>query len=431
MDKSRKLVLGLAGFGTVGTGLVQILAMNREALRRRTGCDISVKSILVRDTSRRRAVDAPEGAQFTTDYTALVNDPEIDLVVELIGGTTRAKEIITAALNAGKHVVTANKALLAEHGNELFTLAAEKGLHLRYEASIAGGIPIVETLKESLAGNRFEKLAGILNGTANFILTEMTATGMDFDTALALAQDKGFAEADPTLDIEGIDAAHKLNLLIRLAYGVDYPFAALPVSGITKVTPLDIQFAKSFGCQIRLIGLAREVEGKIEAWVSAALVPENYLLAQVIGPFNAIRLTGNAVGPVMLHGQGAGDLPTGSAVMGDVLAIARGHQAFNTGFVEHVLPPADILPEGEASSRYYLRFTLPDRPGVLSEVSGVMGRHGISIAQAVQKGDRNEQDGVPIVFLTHEAKGSSLTAALEELEKSGILLGEYVRFRVI
>jgi homoserine dehydrogenase len=425
----RELVLGLAGLGTVGSGLARILHDRAAAIEARTGRAVRIKTILVRDPAKPRPVEIP-GASIVTDASALIDDPEIDVVVELIGGTTAAYDLVHAALSAGKHVVTANKALLAERGVPLFRLAGEKGLHLAHEASVAGGIPIIETLKESLAANRIEKIMGILNGTANYILTRMTEAGLGFDAALAEAQARGYAEADPTLDVEGGDTAHKLVLLIRLAFGRSYPMARLPVWGVSQVSPMDIAHAAEFGYTIKLIAQAREVGGKIEAGVYPALIPAHYLLASVNGSFNAVRIEGDAVGQVMLYGRGAGDMPTGSAVAADVMAIARGRAANNTGFVTQDLPEADILDLDEAVSCHYLRFLVPDRTGVLRDLSGVMADHGISLEQVVQK--KWDGPGVQLVFFTHECPAGAVHAAMRAIEaQRDLTLAPIMHYRIL
>ncbi len=354
---------------------------------------------------------------------------------ELMGGVDAARSLITRALESGKHVVTANKHLLALHGPELFALAASKGLGLFYEASVAGGIPIVQTLRESLGANRIERLTGILNGTANYILSEMTTNHLDFGTALKQAQDLGYAEADPMLDIEGFDTAHKLVVLIRLAYGRDFPLGKLPVRGITQVSGQDIQFAREFGYRIKLLAQAREVDGKIEASVQPTLVKHTYLLARVGGNYNAVRVEGNAVGPIMLHGQGAGGAPTGSAVMADIMALCRGLNApcasfDNTGFGNTPLPPADILPKGEGVSMHYFRFSVTDKPGVLASIAHTMAEHDISIAQAVQKGEHQSSD-VPIVFLTHKARQSAVDEIIRIIDGLSVTLRPTVHFPIL
>lgn len=434
------LRLGLAGFGTVGSGLAKILHENRDIILARTGRDIRIKTILVRDLTKKRAVATAPEVQFTTNPDDLITDPDIDVVVELMGGVDTARTLITKALNAGKHVVTANKHLLALHGPELSVLAAQKNLGLYYEASVAGGIPIVQTLRESLGANRIERLVGIMNGTANYILSEMTTNHLDFATALKQAQDLGYAEADPTFDIEGLDTAHKLVVLTRLAYGKDFPLDKVPVRGITQVTQLDIEFAREFGYRIKLLAQVRDVDGKIEASVEPTLVKYTYLLARVGGNFNAVRVEGNAVGPIMLHGQGAGDTPTGSAVVADIMALCRvlatpGAVFDNTGFrasnpENKPLPQADILPADESVAMHYFRFTVADRPGVMAAIAKAMAEHGISIAQAVQKGDESGAD-VPIVFLTHKAKAKAVAETIREIDATSFAVRPTVHFPIL
>ena len=425
---SKPLMLGVAGFGTVGSGLARILEENREHIQLRTGRDIRIKSVLVRDPARKRSVPFPAGAKICSNMSELVNDPDIDVLVELMGGIEAPKKLVMAALNAGKHVVTANKALLAEEGEKIFALAAQKGLALGYEASVCGAIPIVQTMQEGLAANRVITLSGILNGTSNYILSAMTSEGADFASALKKAQELGFAEADPTLDIEGFDAAHKLTLLIRLAWGVNYPFKKLQVRGITQVAPEDIQFAREFGYNIKLLGHARMEKGKIEAGVFPTLVPKNYLLAKVGHSYNAVRIEGNAAGSIFLHGLGAGDKPTGSAVAADIMNIARRARPNNLGYALNSLPPAEIMPTEEAASSYYFRLMVVDRPGALRDISGAMADHGISIAQALQKG---QKDVVPLMFMTHETTSQSVEAALKQIKGTGMLTAEPVFYRVM
>lgn len=427
-EVGRPLMLGLGGFGTVGGGLGRLLEENREEIRMRTGRDIRIKSVLVRDPAKKRAVPYPEGAEVCTDMSALLNDPEIDVIVEMMGGIAAPKKLILAALEAGKHVVTANKALLAEDGEEIFRLAAQKGLHVGYEASVCGAIPIVKTMKDSLAGNRILTVSGILNGTSNYILSAMTSDGASFKEALKKAQELGFAEADPTLDIEGFDAAHKLTLLIRLAWGVDYPFKKLPVTGISQVAPEDIQFAREFGYNIKLLGQARMENGKIEAGVFPTLVPKSYLLAKVGHSYNAARVEGNAAGSIFLHGLGAGDLPTGSAVASDIMEIARGARPNNLGYVLESLPEAAIMPPNEAEASYYFRLMVMDRPGALRDIAGALADHGISIAQALQKG---QKDVVPLMFMTHNTTVNKVQAALAQIKGTGMLTAEPVTYRIM
>jgi len=425
--------IGLAGFGTVGQGLASILAESAAWIERRLGRPVQVTAVAVRDPAKVRAVPLPPGARAVASPLELAAADDVDIVVELMGGLSAAYDLIRLALTSGKHVVTANKHLLAERGEELFALAAQKNLGLYYEASVCGGIPIVQTLKESLAGNHILAVTGILNGTSNFILSRMTIKGLSYAEALKKAQKKGFAEADPTLDVEGFDAAHKLVVLIRLAYGRDYPLSALPVTGITGITPLDIAYAREFGCEVKLIGQAKAVDGRIMAGVHPMLLSKSYLLAQVHGAFNAVRIVGDAVGAVMLYGPGAGGRPTGSAVLADIMALARdGNAPNNTGFPEKVLPPAEILPPEEEVSRRYFRFTVEDKPGVLASLAKALGDVGISIYQAVQKVDP-EQEGsaVPIVFMTHSARQKDVDAALAKIREFPFVKAEPVHLRVL
>lgn len=438
-NSDKPLVVGLAGFGTVGGGLVRLLDENSDLIRRRCGRDIVLKKVLVRNATKARSAQLPAGTELTTDYRALTDDPEIDVLVELIGGIDNARTIIDRALDQGKHIVTANKALLAEEGLALFQKADRKKRILRYEASVAGAIPIVETLKESLTGNRIESLMGILNGTSNYILSEMTSNGMDFDVALKQAQQLGYAEADPTLDIDGHDAAHKLILLIRLAYGVHYPYTALSVRGIRGLSGMDIRLAREFGYRIKLIGQVREVPGaegsegegniRLEAGVFPALVYHKFLLARVGGVYNAVRVDANASGPLFFHGRGAGDLPTAGAVLGDLLAVARDERPNNTGFVGKELPKASIVPPEEWRSCYYVRVMVQDTPGVLRDLSGCMAAEGISMAQVIQKSD--EGNGVPLVFMTHETTARAMSDALQRTMDAGLLKEPAVYFRVL
>ncbi|CCH47483.1 homoserine dehydrogenase [Pseudodesulfovibrio piezophilus] len=427
--------LGIAGFGTVGSGLAKILEMNADRIEKRLGKQIAIKSILVRDLEKKRTVDPGKNVTFTDNVETLVNDPEIDIIVELMGGIDTARELILKAFSAGKHVVTANKHLLAEHGLELFDAARDKNVGLMFEASCAGGIPVVQTLKESLAGDEVVTLLGIMNGTANYILSEMTTKGVNFNSALADAQDLGYAEADPTFDIEGLDTAHKLCILIRMAYGVDYPLSEIPIQGITGITPMDIQFAREFGYRVKLLAHVTDIKGRLEAGVHPALVPYTYLLARVGGNYNAVRLEGNAVGPIMLHGQGAGDLPTGSAVLSDIMNLARQMKSQcsfpdNTGFGNQPLRKAKILPPEESESKYYFRFTVADRTGVMAAITKSMAEHGVSIAQSVQKGEAGAE-GVPLVIISHETTTRSVDAVISEIDAMDFTVEPCVKFRIL
>ena len=441
-SETRPLGVGLAGFGTVGSGLARLLVDNADIIRRRTGRDVAIRAVLVRDAHKAREVPLPAGAELTTDPARLVNDPEIDVLVELMGGIDAARSIIADALGHGKHVVTANKALLAEDGLALFRLARKKRRILRYEASVAGAIPVVEALKESLTGNRIGSLMGILNGTSNYILSEMTANGLEFGEALRQAQELGFAEADPTLDIDGHDAAHKLILLIRLAWGVDYPYAALAVRGIRGMAALDIRFAREFGYRIKLIGQARLAGAedgvpppqgsplRLEAGVFPALVHHTYLLARVGGAYNALRVDANAAGPLFFHGRGAGSLPTAGAVLADLMAVARDERPNNTGFAEAELERAAIVPPEDWRSPYYVRVMVEDTPGVLRDISGCMAAEGISVAQMIQKAGQGAS-GLPLVFMTHETTARAMSGALKRAADAGLLREPAVYYRVL
>ncbi len=426
--------LGLGGFGTVGSGLAKILDMNAERIAKKLGKRIEIKSVLVRDLNKKRAFSLGPDVVYTDNPAEMINS-DIDIFVELMGGLDTAKDLMLKAFAAGKHVVTANKHLLAEHGLELFEAAKDNNVGLMFEASCAGGIPIVQTLKESLAGDEINKMLGIMNGTANYILSEMTTKKMDFDSALADAQDLGYAEADPTFDIEGFDTAHKLCVLIRMAYGVDYPLNELPIQGITGVTAMDIEFAREFGYRVKLLAHVMNVNGQLEAGVHPALVPYTYLLARVGGNYNAVRLEGNAVGPIMLHGQGAGDLPTGSAVLADIMNLARQLNGKcvapdNTGFGNQTLEKAKILPPEESESKYYFRFTVADRTGVMAAVTKSMAEHGVSIAQAVQKGEAGAE-GVPLVIISHETKAKAVATVVNELDAMDFTVEPCVTFRIL
>lgn len=422
--------LAIAGFGTVGTGLARILEENAEVILARSGKKFELTNVLVRDVNKKRDYLPGPEVKFTADPDEFCSSPDVDIVVELMGGITVAKDIVIKALEAGKHVVTANKHLLAEHGIELFKVAARNKVGLYYESSVAGGIPIIQSIKESLAGNRIKSIVGILNGTANYILSEMSTNGLEFDTALDQAKALGYAEADPTFDIEGIDAAHKVCVLARIAYGKDYPLAELPVEGITKVEGQDIRFAREFGYRIKLIGQVRDVGGKLEAGVFPALVKYTLLLARVGGNYNAVRVEGNAVGPAFFHGQGAGSLPTGSAVLADIIALSKTDKPDNTGFCNAPIEKADILPPELGTSEYYFRFNVQDKAGVMAALSKCLAEHNISIAQAVQKGNPDEKD-IPVVFTTHKASTKDVNAALAEIDKMPFIASPTISMRIL
>ncbi len=420
----KELKVGIIGFGTVGTGTAKILLSQRELIKKRTGIDIILKKVADRDIERKREITLPEGV-LIPDAWEIIKDPDIDVVVELVGGIHPAKDFIMEALKNGKHVVTANKALLAEEGNEIFSLAKEKGLQLGFEASVGGGIPIIKVMREGLVANKMLAIYGIINGTTNYILTKMTDEGIDFQDALREAQNLGYAEADPTLDIEGIDSAHKITILASLAYGIPLSFTKIYCEGITKITAQDIAFAKEFGYKIKLLAITKILNGEIEIRVHPTMVPENYLIAKVDGVFNAIYVEGDSVGATLYYGRGAGSMPTGSAVVSDIVDIAKGANPLPLDFSEKL----GIKPIEEIESMYYFRFTALDRPGVLSKISGVFGEHNISIASVIQKG-RSKAGAVPLVILTHKAKERDVLQALEKIDKLPVVAAKSVFTRV-
>lgn len=418
--KSR-IGVGIVGFGTVGMGVAKILLNSAGLITRRVGASIELVRVADLDITRDRGVALAPGV-LTTDVKQVLTDPNIDIVIELIGGYDTAKRIILEAIAAGKHVVTANKALLALHGEEIFQTATRKGVELGFEASVGGGIPIIRALMEGLAGNRIESIYGIINGTSNYILSRMTHEGHSFHEVLQDAQRAGYAEADPTFDVAGIDSAHKLSILVCLAYGMPVNFKDVYTEGITNITPIDIAYAKQFGYTIKLLGIAKLMDGEIEARVHPTMLPSTSPIAQVEDVYNAIQLVGDAVGDVVLYGRGAGSMPTGSAVVSDVIAIARNVLKGAVGrvpvasFQQDQRRPLRLRPMEEISSLYYLRFTVVDRPGVLAQIAGELGRCGISISSMVQQG-RREGQTVPVVIKTHSAKERDVQAALREINR--------------
>jgi homoserine dehydrogenase len=417
--------VGLIGFGTVGIGVAKILLQNAGLIHRRVGVPVELTRVVDLDTIRDRGVRLSPGV-LTADTRAVLDDPSIDIVLELIGGYDAAKRIILEAISKGKHVVTANKALLAVHGEEIFEAAARHGLDLGFEASVGGGIPVIRALTESLAANTILSIYGIMNGTSNYILTRMTREGLGFAEVLAEAQRGGYAETDPTLDVAGTDSAHKLAILVSLAYGTPVDVKQISTEGITKLTPLDITYAKQLGYTIKLLGIAKfrnaEREPEIEARVHPTMIPHGSPVAQVEGVYNAFQLVGDAVNDVVLYGQGAGSMPTGSAVVSDVIAIARNLLKGASGrvppasFQRDQRRPLRIRRMEEISSLYYLRFMVLDRPGVLSQIAGVLGQHGISIWSVLQQG-REDGQTVPVVIMTHTATERDVQASLREIDR--------------
>ncbi|GAB6184088.1 homoserine dehydrogenase [Thermodesulfovibrio hydrogeniphilus] len=420
----KQVKVGIIGFGTVGTGTAKILLTQRDLIKKRTGIDLILKKVADKDITRPREITLPEGV-LTTDAWEIIKDPEIDIVVELVGGFHPAKDFILEALKHGKHVVTANKALLSEDGNDIFALAKEKGLQVGFEASVGGGIPIIKVMREGLVANKMLAIYGIINGTTNYILTRMTNEGLDFQDALREAQQLGYAEADPTLDIEGIDSTHKITILASLAYGIPLSFKKAYCEGITKITAQDIAFAKEFGYKIKLLAITKILDGEIELRVHPTMVPEDYLIAKVDGVFNAIYVEGDSVGATLYYGRGAGSMPTGSAVVADIVDIAKGANSLPLDFsADYKIKPIDDI-----ESIYYFRFTAYDRPGVLSKISGVFGEHNISIASVIQKG-RSKAGAVPLVILTHKAKEKNVKEALEKIDKLPVVADKSVFIRV-
>jgi homoserine dehydrogenase len=426
--------VGIIGFGTVGSGTVQILLENRDLITSRVGSEIVIKKIADLDLDRDRGIALAPGL-LTEDAMEIIEDPQIDIVVELIGGLRQAKDYILLSLERGKHVVTANKALLAEHGKEIYRAAEKHGVSLAFEASVGGGIPVIRTLREGLSANRIRTIMGILNGTSNYILTRMSQKGLPYDQAVQEAIQLGYAEDPPTLDVDGTDAAHKLAILISLTFGVPVPFQSIYREGIDRLTPDDLRFASEFGYCIKLLAVARKAGDRVEARVHPTMIPLDHIMANVGGVYNAIYLEGDFVGPNLYYGYGAGKRATGSAVVSDLVALAR---QIRCG-VKNLMPPlAHVRPERseisiqpieELHSSYYFRFSAVDRPGVLSKISGVLGANDISIYSVIQKG--REVDGsVPVVMLTHEAKERSVRRALAQVELLDVLTDKTITIRV-
>ena len=420
-----RIGVGLIGFGTVGSGVAKVLYENADVIRRRVGVPVELLRIADLDITRDRGVAVPPGV-LTTDVKHVLGDPAIDIVIELVGGYDFAKRVMLDAIAAGKHVVTANKALLALHGEEIFAAAESRHVDLGFEASVGGGIPVIRALTEGLAANRIESIYGIINGTSNYILSRMTRDGHSFEAVLKDAQQAGYAEADPTFDVAGIDSAHKLAILANLAFGTPINFKDIYTEGITNITEQDIAYAWEFGYTIKLLGIAKLVDGEVEARVHPTMLGADSPLAKIEGVYNAIQLVGDAVGDVVLSGRGAGDLAAGSAVVSDIIASARNLIKGGAGRV----PPASFQPDErrplrmrpmeEIRSLYYLRFMVIDRPGVLSQIAGELGRCGISISSMLQKG-RREGQTVPIVIKTHMARERDVQAALREINRMAFM----------
>lgn len=410
--------VGMLGLGTVGTGVYKVLTQNADAIASRVGASISVEKIVVNNINKERNIKIAPGV-LTDNVEEVLDNQDIDIVVEVMGGIKPAQTYILKALRGGKHVVTANKDLIAEHGKELFDAEKEHHTDLFFEASVAGGIPIIRPLKQCLAANRVSGVMGIINGTTNFILTKMTKEGRDFNDVLSEAQQLGYAEADPTSDIEGLDAARKTAILASVAFNTRVTYQDVYVEGITRISPMDIKYANELGYTLKLLGIAKDLEGQVEVRVHPVFIPNAHPLAAVNDAFNAIFVTGDAVGETMFYGPGAGELPTASAVVADVIEVARNIQSNVTGRISCTCyEEKEIKPIGDITSKYYLRLIVKDEPGVLASIASVLGNQKVSIATVIQK--RNVEDLAEVVLITHKVKEQNLQDALSIIKGMSI-----------
>ncbi|WP_404355322.1 homoserine dehydrogenase [Methylotuvimicrobium sp. KM1] len=427
--------VGVLGLGTVGGGTVNVLKRNAAEIARRAGREIIVTRASARDLERSRICDT-QGIALTTDPYEIVNDPEIEIVVELIGGETIAKDLVLKAIENGKHVVTANKALIALHGNEIFAKAGGKGVMVAFEAAVAGGIPIIKAIREGLSGNQIEWVAGIINGTGNFILTEMRDKGRDFADVLAEAQALGYAEADPTFDVEGIDAAHKLTILASIAFGIPLQFDKVYTEGITQITRDDVDYADTLGYRIKHLGIARKTSEGIELRVHPTLIPSRRLIANVDGVMNAVLVKGDAVGPTLYYGAGAGAEPTASSVVADVIDVVRAltsdpeNRVPHLAFQPNALADIPMLSAEQIHTAYYLRLNAEDRPGVLADITRILALHDISIEAIIQKEPHENEKSVPIIMLTQNTLESEMNAAITVIEQLTTVTGKVCRIRL-
>jgi homoserine dehydrogenase len=420
----KNVKIGLIGFGTIGAGVVKILADNAEVIRQRLGATLEIGKIADLDITTDRGVQVGKGV-LTTDVNAVLDDPEIEIVIELIGGYEPAKSFVLKALQNGKHVVTANKALLAKHGEEIFSTADKKGLGIGFEAAVGGAIPIIRSIREAFSANRISAIEGIVNGTANYILSKMSDENCDFQTALQEAQEKGYAEADPTFDIEGIDSAHKIAILTRLAYGAPISLDEITVQGITNITSEDIECAREFGYRIKLLAISKFDGNSIDVRVHPAMIREDHPMANVNGVLNAIRVCDDLMEENILIGHGAGALPTGAAVVGDVMEIVR-NSLIGTGTRVPAqsfqkTTPIPIKSMGEIEAEYFLRFRVKDVPMVLARISGILGDHSISIESMIQRGRDDNGKGVPLVMMIHRSNEKNVQDALTEIDRLDVV----------
>lgn len=427
--------VGLLGLGTVGGGTLSVLLRNAEEITRRAGRGIEVSHVAVRDLKRPRPCST-EHVRLTTQPFDVVDDPEIEIIVELIGGSELARDLVNRAVANGKHVVTANKALIAKHGNEIFSSARKKGVMVAFEAAVAGGVPIIKAIREGLAGNRVEWLAGIINGTGNFILSEMRDKGRNFDDVLAEAQQLGYAEADPTFDIEGIDAAHKLTILAAIAFGIPLQFDKVYTEGITRISREDVAYAEQFGYRIKHLAISRRTPKGIELRVHPTLIPHRRLIANVDGVMNAVVVTGDAVGPTLYYGAGAGAEPTASAVVADLIDVARALTSDPENRVPHLAFQADALSDfpillmEQVETAYYLRMQAADRPGVLAEVTRILADHEISIEAILQKEPSPGASDVTVIMLTQQVLEGQMNQATRRIADLQSITGEVTRIRL-
>lgn len=431
----KPIKVGLLGLGTVGAGTFNVLRRNQEEITRRAGRAIEISMIAVRNIKKAHDMVGSK-CTIVGDSMQVVNNPEIDIVVELIGGTELTKQIVLAAIANGKHIVTANKALLAIHGNEIFKAAQEKGVMVAFEAAVAGGIPIIKSLREGLTANRIEWVAGIINGTTNFILSEMRDKGLDFATALKQAQDLGYAEADPTFDIEGVDAAHKATIISAIAFGIPMQFDKAYIEGISQLQAIDINYAEQLGYRIKLLGITKRTNKGIELRVHPTLIPSKRLIANVEGAMNAVMVQGDAVGATMYCGKGAGAEPTASSVIADLVDITRlatadpEHRVPHLAFQPQSIANEIILPMAEITTSYYLRLRVADEAGVLADVTRIMANFDISIDAMLQKEPAAGENQTDIIMLTHQTQEKNVIAATEKIEKLHSVFGHVTKIRL-